>query len=66
MEVRPGSEKAGFQTLTHTGKVWEAYPCVVFSWFTRLVKGWLSPSEVRKWEEKPWEPHLTSDRETGS
>ena len=46
-EVRKyGSKKVGSQTLplwvggpAHTGKVWEACPCLVLSWFTRLAKG---------------------------
>ena len=43
-----------------------ACPCLVLSWFMRLSKGWLSPSKVRKWEEKSWEWHLSSNLETGS
>ena len=38
--------EVGSQTLpvwaghpAHTGKVWEACPCLVLSWFTRLAKG---------------------------
>ena len=45
-ERKYGSEKVGSQTLpvwagrlAHTGKVWEACPCLVLSWFTRLAKG---------------------------